>query len=110
MAKVEFVKYVNNSEMLCSGVFYVKIDGKLISFNAWNDEKNDFPPFWECYGGVEHEGKNEDEIPKGPWHLAKDLRNSDYPEEIQREFPELLRIFNQYVEWGSCRGCCSIYV
>lgn len=107
MANVEFIKYVNDSEMLCSGVFYVKIDGKLISFNAWNAEKNDFPPFWECYGGVEHEGKNEDEIPKGPWHLARDLRNSDYPEEIQREFSELLRIFNEHVKWGSCRGCSS---
>ena len=110
MAKVEFVKYINDSEMLCSGAFYVKIDGKLISFNAWNAEKNDFPPFWECYGGIDHEGKDEDEIPKGPWHLARDLRNSDYPEEIQREFPELLRIFNEHVKWGSCMGCCSIYV
>ena len=107
MAKVEFVKYVNDSEMLCSGVFYVKIDGKLISFNAWNNKKNDFPPFWECYGGPEHEGIDDDEIPKGPYHLARDLRNSDYPEEIQHEFSELLRIFNENVKWGSCRGCCS---
>ena len=83
MAKVEFVKYVNNSEMLCAGVFYVKINGKLISFNAWNN-KVDYPPFWECEGGFGCTAEKEEDLPKGPWHIPYDLDLTPYTDEDQK--------------------------
>ena len=57
MVNIEFVKYDGKYPKLCQGALYVKINGKLISFNAWSDSKTipDYPPFWESGGVVEYD-------------------------------------------------------
>lgn len=107
MAEVEFVKYTGTAPDLCKGALYVKIDGKMISFNAWSDSKKipDFPGFWESGGEVEYgeDGLAKDAI-QAPWKLIKDA-DCYLPDWIKCELPELLRVFNEHVPWGCCGGC-----
>lgn len=106
MAKVEFVKYDCEPLSRCRGALYVKIDGKLISFNAWSDNKNipDYPCFWESGGEVEYgeDGFIKNSFP-GPWRIEHAF--CDFPDEIDRLLPELLRVMNENVPWGCCGGC-----
>ena len=109
MAKVKFVKYECEPLSRCRGALYVWIDNKLISFGAWCDCKRsqpDYPPFWESGGEVDYDDNGMiKDCRQGPWKLAKDISKWDYTEEIERAFPELIRIMNENVRWGCCGGC-----
>ena len=104
MAKVEFVKYTGSYPNLCRGALYVKIDGELVSFGADEEEPDipDYPCFWESGGCVGFSKDWEEEVKEGPWELAV---YDEFPEDIQRLFPELIRIMNEHVPWGCCGGC-----
>lgn len=105
MAKIEFVEYTGKYPNLCRGDFLVKIDGVLTLFGDYLDEESNpkrYPPFWESGGCVGFSIDWDEEVQEGPWHLAT---YDPFPEEIERLFPELIRIFNEHVPWGCCGGC-----
>lgn len=111
MAKIEFVKYTGSYPNFCRGTLYVKIDGKFTTFgNNYDYDENiknknkimNYPCFWESGGWVRFDENWMEDVGKGPWKLAV---YDEFPEDIQRLFPELIRIFNENVKWGCCGGC-----
>ena len=47
---------------------------------------------------------NNNDVEKGPWEL--DIYDCDgWDEDMKRNLPELIRIFNEHVPWGCCGKC-----
>lgn len=112
MSKVEFVEYTGRYPNRCSGRLFVKVDGKMISFGNYCLGKRgktkdtgvpNYIAFWTPGGSVSFDEDWDEEIDEAPWKLSFNAK--DYPEDIQRLFPELLRVFNENVPWGCCGGC-----
>lgn len=115
MAKIEFVEYTGCYPCLCMGELFVKIDGITTHFGGseWYDEEGNinkfdstgfpvYPDFWRSGGCVTFDENYIEDIEKGPWVISI---NNDFPEEMKRYLPELIRIFNENVHWGCCGGC-----
>ena len=103
MAKVEFVKYNYKDNSLCAGVLYVRIDGVLHTFGSTIDgeQVGEYPSFWGCGGCIDYDYND---VEKGPWEL--DIYDCDgWDEDMKRNLPELIRIFNENVPWGCCGKC-----
>lgn len=112
MAKVEFVEYTGRYPNLCSGRLFVLIDKRMTSFGNYclgergrtSDEGvPNYPEFWQSGGWVKFYDDWEEDVGEGPWEIRGNIK--DYPEDIQRLLPELIRIFNENVPWGCCGGC-----
>lgn len=111
MAKVEFVKYTGDWPCYCGGTLHVKIDGKNIAFGGSNKGKTTlkgksvikYPQFWKSSGWVKFYDDWEEDVGEGPWIIRGNIE--EYPEDMQRLLPELIRIFNENVPWGCCGGC-----
>ena len=109
---IEFISYNGSYPALCHGKLVVKIDGREVSFGKtkkfWGWEKDeelaDYPRFWRSGGGV---GFDEDwiEFVDGPcdWEITGSKK--DYPPEIWKILPDILRVMNENVEGGCCGGC-----
>lgn len=113
MAKIEFLKYTGHWPNLCRGDLYVRIDGQTVHFgscydgNAKHLEKDRhgfplYPRFWESGGCVTFDEDWSEDVEEGPWEL---ISHDEFPEEMKSWLPELIRIFNEKVEWGCCGGC-----
>lgn len=114
MSKIEFVEYTGRYPNLCSGRLFVKVDGKMISFGDYCLGKRgktkdkgvpNYTAFWTPGGSVSFDEDWDDEIKEAPWELDVQYCINKFPEDIQRLFPELIRIFNEHVPWGCCGGC-----
>ena len=110
MSKIEFKYYTGSYPNLCRGTLYVRIDGKLTTFGNNYDYEGkyghkgimNYPCFWESGGCVGFSIDWDEEVEKGPWKIAT---YDEFPEEIERLFPELIRVMNEHVPWGCCGGC-----
>lgn len=109
--KIEFVSYDGKYPNLCRGKLVVKIDGKELSFGAtqiFKFEKDktpaDYPRFW-CSGGSIHYKKNYSgyNIEHGDWEMLGSEK--EYPPEIWKILPDILRVMNENVDGGCCGGC-----
>lgn len=114
MPKVEFIEYTGCYPNLCSGRLFVKIDGKMTSFGDFCLGKRgktkcrgvpNYPQFWKSGGWVEFDDDWNEDVGDAPWELNTFLIEDNYPDDIVRLLPELLRIFNENVPWGCCGGC-----
>ena len=112
MTKIEFVSYDGAYPNLCSGKLTVKIDGKEVSFGRttklwWEDGKGlaDYPRFW-CSGGSVSLGEDytEEVIGRCDWEMSAPIEK-DYPSEIWKLLPDILKVMNENVEGGCCGGC-----
>ncbi|MBR4316377.1 MAG: hypothetical protein IKP65_05375 [Alphaproteobacteria bacterium] len=112
---IEFISYTGKWPNLCRGVLTVKIDGKEIKFghdpmqyeyktNSYLDEdknNHNYDEFW-CSGGyIEKDEHYHMEAIKEEWKLNE----NKYSEQINKLLPELIKIFNENVEYGCCGGC-----
>ena len=111
--KIEFVSYNGAYPNLCYGKLVVKIDGKEVSFGKinkfWSWEKAedlaDYPRFW-CSGGsinIKMDYYSDYNIEHGDWEMIGSEK--DYPSEIWKLLPDILRVMNENVECGCCGGC-----
>lgn len=112
MNKIEFVSYSGEYPNLCSGKLVVKIDDKEVSFGritkhwSWtkNEEVADYPSFWCSGGSIQFKMDYSDyDIAKGDWELIGS--EEDYPPEIGKLLPDILKVMNENVEGGCCGGC-----
>jgi hypothetical protein len=112
MAKLEFVEYTGSFPNLCSGMLFVKIDGKMVSFGQYClEEKGEtddtdvpnYSDFWRTGGSVSFDEDWNEHVGKGPWEAS--WREEDYPPEIRELLPQLLELFNENVPYGCCGGC-----
>jgi hypothetical protein len=110
--KIEFVSYNGKYPNLCSGKLVVKIDGKEVSFGqtteAWNlpegEKLANYPRFWCSGGSIRFKMDYSDyRIVHGDWELIGS--ENDYPPEIWKLLPDILRVMNENVESGCCGGC-----
>ena len=109
---IEFVSYNGAYPNLCSGKLIVKIDGKEVSFGQttkfWSWEKDEelanYQRFWCSGGGVSFD---EDciEFVDGPCNWEISAIKKDYPHEIWKILPDVLKVMNENVEGGCCGGC-----
>lgn len=109
MNKIEFVSYNGSYPNLCSGKLTVKIDGKEISFGATEIfEKDttpaDYPRFW-CSGGSISFDKNWHEHVNSHCDWEMTGSEKDYPPEIWKILPDILKVMNENVDGGCCGGC-----
>ena len=113
---IKFISYTGRYPTLCSGTLTVEIDWKEVKFgheacryNFKTDSYDDDPDhthlekFWCSGGGLQ---RNYEGAYEGKWELDPYYtREANYPEEIKKLLPELLKVFNENVEHGCCGGC-----
>ena len=117
---VKFISYDGKYPTLCMGVLTVEIDGKEYKFghhfenyvyktNSYSDEVNqkNFDEFWKSGGCVKRNKRYDMWSEKEPWELNESYNNVDenHPQFIIDILPELLKVFNENVEFGCCGGC-----
>lgn len=104
MAKIEFVSYSGKYPNLCGGKLVVKIDGKEVSFGTYDEFVADYPRFW-CSGGSIHLKRDYSDynIEHGDWELIGS--ENEYPPEIWKLIPDILKIMNENINNGCCGGC-----
>lgn len=113
---LEFIKYTGRYPNLCSGYFYVKINGELVAFGnrylIFNDVPSDIPVygcFWTpgqyASAGIDDEG--EEFISHDKWELASEqfIKINKYPKKIKILLPRLIKLFNKNVKEPCCGGC-----
>ena len=112
MNKIEFVSYDGGYPNLCSGKLVVKIDDKEVSFGRttklrWEDGEGlaDYPRFW-CSGGSVSFDENWMEHVDSycDWEMSSPSEK-DYPPEIWKLLPDILKVMNENVDGGCCGGC-----
>ncbi len=112
MNKIEFISYNGRYPNLCSGKLVVKIDDKEVSFGQttkfpWekDEELADYSRFWCSGGGVSFD-EDWNEFVDGPcdWEMSSPIEK-DYPPEIWKLLPDILRVMNENVYGGCCGGC-----
>lgn len=104
MDKIEFVSYSGKYPNLCSGKLVVKIDGKEVSFGTYEGMTTDYPRFWCSGGSIQFTMDYSDcEIKKGDWESVAAER--EYPPEIFKLLPDILKVMNENVDGGCCGGC-----
>ena len=96
---IEFVRYTGKFPNLCRGTLLVRIDGTMVSFS--DAYLSMYPAFWESGGSFDNDWNP---IQK-PWKLVNKRGRMQFPEEIRKLLPELLKIFNKNVPHGCCGGC-----
>lgn len=109
---IEFVSYNGEYPNLCSGKLVVKIDGKEVSFGqtkkfwSWEKDENlaDYRRFWSSGGscGFDDDGN---EYVSSHWDWEMSAFEEDYPPEIWKILPDILKVMNENVEGGCCGGC-----
>ena len=93
---IKFISYTGKYPNLCSGVLTVDIDGKIVEFGS------NFDKFWTSGGCCGFTDDYDDYAETGKWEFSY---NDDkvIPNWIDKE--ELLKVFNENVEFGCCGGC-----
>jgi hypothetical protein len=111
MNKIEFISYNGAYPNLCSGKLVVKIDGKEVSFGFTtpsfftDDELADYPRFWCSGGGVSFDEDWMEYVDSYcDWEMSSP-NEKDYPPEIWKLLPDILKVMNENVEGGCCGGC-----
>ena len=118
---IEFVSYNGKWPNLCRGVLIVKINGKEVKFGhnseqyrhatrSYLDEDENNPnydEFWRSGGWIEKDKDYNMEAIKKEWELKDEyeLNDNKYSEWIEKLLPELIKVFNENVEYGCCGGC-----
>ena len=109
---LEFVEYTGRYPNLCSGRLFVKLNGELISFGNYclgrkgkTDDTNVpvYKSFWTSGGCVIFSADWDEHVSRGEWRAC--WREANYPPEIQKLLPRLLKLFNKHVPHGCCGGC-----
>jgi hypothetical protein len=111
MNKIEFVSYNGEYPNFCNGKLVVKIDDKEISFgrttklSGWKDEDiADYPSFWCPGGGIPSDENWYEHIQSHcDWHMIGYEKN--YPYEIWKLLPDILKVMNENVNGRCCGGC-----
>jgi hypothetical protein len=111
MNKIEFVSYNGKYPNFCSGKLVVKIDDKEVSFGRTtklaglkDEELADYPKFWCSGGGISFtESWYEPFRPHYDWEMFGSEK--DYPPEIWKLLPDILKVMNENVDGGCCGGC-----
>jgi hypothetical protein len=109
---LEFVEYTGRYPNLCSGRFFVKLNGELISFGDYclgrkgkTDDTNVpvYRGFWVSGGNVGFDDDWNEYVAEGEWQLA--YKSNWYPKNIEKLLPRLLKLLNKHVPHGCCGGC-----
>lgn len=114
MATIKFISYDGSYPTLCSGKLTVEIDGKVVTFGKVKhypglttlEEMADYPSFW-CSGGstgFDDDG-SEWTLPLCPWEMSEGIDEKDYPPEIWKLLPDILKVMDDNVPGGCCGGC-----
>lgn len=117
---IEFISYSGKYPNLCRGILIVKINGQEIKFghnfeqydyksNSYLDEDKNNPnyeSFWKSGGWIKTNKKWHMEAISGEWQLDdSEYTYKNYPQEIKNLLPQLIKLFNEHVEYGCCGGC-----
>ena len=109
MSKVKFISYDGKYPNLCRGKLIVEIEGKRVEFESYGDEvEGTYPAFWETGGYITTNRKWHMTAHEAPWELNNVYNfNEDnkYPDFIMDNLNELIKVFNENVEYGCCGGC-----
>ena len=105
---IKFISYTGEYPNLCNGVLTVEIDGKIIQF-GWEysvkelKQEDRYDSFWTSGGccGFRND-YSESYIERNKWGFSYDA-DKVIPDWIDKE--ELLKVFNENVEFGCCGGC-----
>lgn len=100
---LEFVSYDGEYPNLCSGILTVKIDGKLKTFGSYYDKKTNYPCFWMSGGSASFDKDWNANVTQGEWVL--EASKKEYPKDIWKLLPRLLKLMNDNVLNGCCGGC-----
>ena len=111
MKNIKFISYSGKYPNLCSGTLVVEIDGKKVIFgwtepdNWMNEEKADYPRFWCSGGGVSFDEDWMEYVDSYcDWEMSSPSEK-DYPPEIWKLLPDILKVMNENVDGGCCGGC-----
>lgn len=91
---VEFISYDGAYPSLCSGTLVVRILGNIVKFGYGEDN----PPFWQSGGCIDYTFLG---VEVGAWKLDIGELADKYKPYAQ----ELIKVFNENVEYGCCGGC-----
>jgi hypothetical protein len=108
---IEFISYNGEYPSLCRGKLVVKIDDKEVSFGQttkfWSWEKDeelaDYPRFWRSGGSCGFDDDGGYNVPFCDWEMS--AYEKDYPPEIWKLLPDILKVMNENTDGGCCGGC-----
>lgn len=101
---IEFVSYDSPPFALCFGKLVVKINGVKHTFDGYRSYgKYRHPKFWTSGGSVTFDKDYIDHVTQKPWKL--DAKKEDYPSDIWKAIPHILKVMNEHVPFGCCGGC-----
>lgn len=107
---INFIKYTGKYPNLCSGAFFININGQTVCFggnygnyNKTIDDIEYYDSFWYSGGSCGFcNNYSESYVKSGEWEF-EDIKH--FPKKYRKYYNEICEIFQDNVQEGCCGGC-----